>query len=183
MKKIVVFMILVIVMIFTGCGNMVNDEVKEDKHNEIVSNEPEKNSASEEDNTEDEANEGVKEDDESKLQVYLDKYIQLEKDLKDSLESKYGGTTIDMREAAGIEHSSWDDFLNEIYGVLQEQLSEEDMDVLREEQIAWLTIRDSKAEESANEVKGGTMEPLVYVMTLGQTTKERCYKLIINYMK
>ena len=29
---------------------------------------------------------------------------------------KYNGTTLDMREAAGIEYTSWDDLLNEVYG-------------------------------------------------------------------
>ena len=165
MKKTIIFIMLVAMNFFISCGNSTNSEITTQKENEIVSN-----------NEEDEVVI-------SKSQAYLDRYFQLEKELEDSLAGKYSGTTIDMKEAVSIEYDSWDELLNEIYGVLQEQLSEEEMKAVREEQIQWLTIRDSKAGESANEVEGGTMEPLVYESSLAQSTKERCYELINNYMK
>lgn len=36
-----------------------------------------------------------------------------------------------MKEALGETYKRWDDALNEIYGVLEEQLSSSDMDELR----------------------------------------------------
>lgn len=194
MRKIVIFIMLVSITLFVGCGSKSNDGITEDKkNNEIVSNNQVENSVDEDNKVKengelekaddtDESHDPAEEESESKGQEYLDKYDQLEKELKESLEDKYSGTTIDMREAAGIEYSRWDDFLNEVYGVLQEQLSEEEIENVRTEQIEWLSIRDLKAEESAKEVEGGTMEPLVYTTSLAESTKERCYELITSYM-
>ncbi len=195
MRKLFVFIMILSTTLFISCGNKTNDGAKENnKGNEVVNSEQDDSNIGEnnnvEDNTDlekkddvDKSNESVEEENESKVQYYLDKYAKLEKELKDSLAEKYNGTTLDMREAAGIEYTSWDDLLNEVYGVLQEQLSKEEMDKLRAEQIEWLTIRDSKAEESAKEFEGGTMEPLAHTTSLGESTKERCYELISNYMK
>lgn len=195
MRKLFVFIMILSTTLFISCGNKTNDGATENnKGNEAVSSEQDESNIGEnnnvEDNTDlekkddvDKSNESVEEESESKVQYYLDKYAKLEKELKDSLAEKYNGTTLDMREAAGIEYTSWDDLLNEVYGVLQEQLSKEEMDKLRAEQIEWLTIRDSKAEESAKEFEGGTMEPLAHTTSLGESTKARCYELISNYMK
>ncbi|WP_343008667.1 lysozyme inhibitor LprI family protein [Clostridium celatum] len=187
MKKTIIFIMLVAMNFFISCGNSTNSEITTQKENEIVSNN-EENSDKENDEGKEEQIIKIEDNEEdevviSKSQAYLDRYFQLEKELEDSLAGKYSGTTIDMKEAVSIEYDSWDELLNEIYGVLQEQLSEEEMKAVREEQIQWLTIRDSKAGESANEVEGGTMEPLVYESSLTQSTKERCYELINNYMK
>lgn len=189
MRKLFVFIMILSIALFISCGNKTNDETtKNNKVNEAVNPTEEENNNAQ-DNTDldakdnvEESNDSVKDESEDKVHYYLDKYTKLEKELKDSLEEKYNGTTVDMREAASIEYTSWDDLLNEIYGVLEEQLSEEKMDKLRAEQIEWLTIRDSKAEESAKEFEGGTMEPLAYTTSLGASTKERCYELISNYV-
>lgn len=195
MRKLFVFIMILSTTLFISCGNKTNDGAKEkNKGNEVVNSEQDEGNSGENNNVQDntnlekkddvdKSNESVEEESESKVQYYLDKYAKLEKELKDSLAEKYNGTTLDMREAAGIEYTSWDDLLNEVYGVLQEQLSKDEMDKLRAEQIEWLTIRDSKAEESAKEFEGGTMEPLAHTTTLGESTKERCYELISNYMK
>ena len=195
MRKLFVFIMILSTTLFISCGNKTNDGAKEkNKGNEVVNSEQDEGNSGENNNVQDntnlekkddvdKSNESVEEESESKVQYYLDKYAKLEKELKDSLAEKYNGTTLDMREAAGIEYTSWDDLLNEVYGVLQEQLSKDEMDKLRAEQIEWLTIRDSKAEESAKEFEGGTMEPLAHTTSLGESTKERCYELISNYMK
>ena len=195
MRKLFIFIMILSITLFISCGNKTNDMATENnKGNEAVNPKENESSIGENNNVQEsadlekkddveESNEPIEEESESKVQYYLDKYAKLEKELKDSLEEKYNGTTLDMREAASIEYTSWDDLLNEVYGVLQEQLSKEEMDKLREEQIEWLTIRDSKAEESAKEFEGGTMEPLAYTTSLAQSTKERCYELISNYIK
>lgn len=190
MRKLLVFIMILSITLLISCRNKTNDEAtKNNKGNETVnSNEDENNNV--QDNTSldkkddvEESNEPVEEESESKVKDYLDRYTKLEQELKESLEEKYNGTTLDMREASSIEYTSWDGLLNEVYGVLEKQLYKEEMDKLRVEQIEWLTIRDSKAEESAKEFEGGTMEPLAYTSSLAESTKERCYELISNYMK
>jgi uncharacterized protein YecT (DUF1311 family) len=57
------------------------------------------------------------------------------------------------------------------------------MDKVREKQIQWINIRDSIAEKNGKKFEGGTMQPLVYTDSLGETTKERCYELVNKYMK
>lgn len=128
-------------------------------------------------------NESATTEKESKIQFYLDKYSSLEKDLETSLKSKKNGKTLEMREASSTEYTSWDSLLNEIYGVLQGQLPTDKFEELKTEQIAWINTRDSKAKEESMKFEGGTMEPLAHTSSLAQTTKERCYELINNYMK
>ena len=77
----------------------------------------------------------------------------------------------------------WDKLLNEIYGVLEEQLSQEEMDQLRAEQRNWLKYRDDSALEASQKYKGGTQEQLEYVAVLANLTEQRCYELVENYMK
>ena len=77
----------------------------------------------------------------------------------------------------------WDKLLNEIYGELKEQLSPEEMDLLRENQRQWLKDRDEQALEASLKFKGGTQEHLEYVAVLANLTEERCYELVDRYMK
>ncbi|WP_246202556.1 lysozyme inhibitor LprI family protein [Virgibacillus doumboii] len=94
------------------------------------------------------------------------------------------GTTISELEKQEAErYKKWDRELNEIYGVLKEQLSIEQMDKLREEQRDWIKHRDEVAKEASLKYKGGTTESLEYVATQASLTRERCYALVANYMK
>ena len=77
----------------------------------------------------------------------------------------------------------WDELLNDIYGALKEQLSPEEMDLLRENQRQWLKDRDEQALEASLKFKGGTQEHLEYVAVLANLTEEKCYELVDRYMK
>jgi uncharacterized protein YecT (DUF1311 family) len=57
------------------------------------------------------------------------------------------------------------------------------MKKLQSEEIQWITNRDAKAKEESSKYKGGTMEPLVYSISLVEITKERCYELVEKYMQ
>ncbi|WP_020619302.1 lysozyme inhibitor LprI family protein [Paenibacillus daejeonensis] len=101
----------------------------------------------------------------------------------DDVEAMYEeGTTASMREAAGEEFQRWDDALNEIYMTLEEQLSDVEMDQLREEQREWTALRDEQAEEEAAGSEGGTLQPVEQMMAMASMTKERCYELVDTYM-
>ncbi|WP_208591948.1 lysozyme inhibitor LprI family protein [Gracilibacillus suaedae] len=91
-------------------------------------------------------------------------------------------STYALKDVAHNQYEAWDDLLNEIYGVLEEQLSAEEMSQLREEQRDWITHRDETAKEASLEYEGGTMEQLEYVTVLANETKERCNELVEEYM-
>ncbi|SFB24687.1 Protein of unknown function [Lentibacillus halodurans] len=117
---------------------------------------------------------------ENKKEEYLNKLNRMEESDKNA-EAK---TTIsDMEEQEEERYKNWDKALNEIYGVLKEQLSTEQMDKLRKEQRNWVEHRDEAAKKASLEYEGGSTESLEYVATQASLTKERCYKLVANYMK
>lgn len=113
---------------------------------------------------------------------YINRLNQVEESMSD-LEELYAGSTIEMKDAAGQSYERWDNILNEIYSLLRQQLSTSVADDLKNKQIEWIKYRDKKAENDASEYTGGTMYGLIYVDSLGQITKERCYELVNTYMK
>ena len=92
-------------------------------------------------------------------------------------------STYALKKVENDRWDIWDQLLNEIYGVLQEQLPTEEMDELREEQRKWIKSRDDSALEASQKYKGGTQEHLEYVAVLANLTEERCYELVANYME
>ncbi|MGV8981872.1 M56 family metallopeptidase [Clostridium sp.] len=118
---------------------------------------------------------------ESKKQEYKTKLDNIEIGLA-YLKEKEAGTTKDMREASAERYKKWDAALNEIYSELKKQLSSSDMKNLQSKQIQWISDRDAKAKEDSLKYKGGTMEPLVYSISLVEITKDRCYELVEKYM-
>lgn len=91
--------------------------------------------------------------------------------------------TMDMKKTASKIYNLWDDKLNEIYGLLKQQLSKSEMDALRQKQRQWISYRDSQAEAVYNEYAGGTIAPLLEMETKASLTKDRCYELVDLYMK
>jgi len=94
-----------------------------------------------------------------------------------------GYTTYEMTNSATQIYTLWDNELNKIYGVLKNQLSESEMNSLRQKQREWITYRDNKAEQDAAEYEGGTMAQLELILSKANTTQERCYELVNWYMK
>jgi uncharacterized protein YecT (DUF1311 family) len=118
-----------------------------------------------------------------KKQEYRTKLDNIEIGLKDLTEKGFSGTTLDMRMAQDESYRRWDDALNEIYNVLKIQLSSSDMKKLQSEETQWISNRDAKAKEASLEMKGGTMEPVLYVGSVTDTTKKRCYELVEKYIE
>ncbi len=127
-------------------------------------------------------NNNVSKTQESTKQIYKNKLDAIELGMKD-LDDLKGGSTLEMKSAAKEEYEIWDRALNEIYGVLQKQLSSDDMNKLKDEEIKWIASRDEQAKKDSLKYKGGTAETLIYAISLGQSTKERCYELVEKYMK
>jgi uncharacterized protein YecT (DUF1311 family) len=116
-------------------------------------------------------------------ETYLNKLNEIEVSLKEFDKVYESGTQTDMNQAKSETFKRWDEALNEIYGVLKEQLSESEMEDLKIEQRDWIKQRDKIAEEKSKEAEGGTLEPFLYSSALADLTKERCYELVNNYMK
>ncbi|WP_223702141.1 lysozyme inhibitor LprI family protein [Sutcliffiella deserti] len=141
---------------------------------ETEANEKEDTSAKEEDSATNNTEDSLKEE-------YLEKLNDAKKETEE-LEAT-DTSTYALKKVENDRWEIWDRLLNEIYGVLQEQLSPEEMEQLREEQREWLQYRDDTALEASLEYKGGTQEHLEYVAVLANLTEERCYELVDNYMK
>ncbi|WP_226526871.1 lysozyme inhibitor LprI family protein [Metabacillus niabensis] len=117
---------------------------------------------------------------ESKKDVYLKKLNEMEESDRYT-EAKT--TTVEMEEQEEERYKKWDKELNEIYGVLKDQLDSDQMEELRKQQRNWVTHRDEAAKEASLRYEGGSTESLEYVATQASLTRERCYELVANYMK
>jgi len=79
------------------------------------------------------------------------------------------------------EFQMWDDQLNEIYGVLREQLPEGLFVILRDSQREWIKYRDKIADLAIMDFKGGSWESAIYNSTRAEETRKRCYWLLTNF--
>ncbi|MCG7344896.1 DUF1311 domain-containing protein [Sporosarcina sp. ACRSL] len=117
----------------------------------------------------------------SKKDGYLKKLNDTKKELEE-VEAE-DSSTFTLKKVENDRWEVWDALLNEIYGVLKEQLPPEEMNQLKEEQRKWIQYRDDSALEASLLFKGGTQEHLEYVAVLANLTEERCYGLVETYMK
>lgn len=92
------------------------------------------------------------------------------------------GATNAMKDYYGISYEKYDEALNEIYALLKKELSPEIMKDLKAEQINWIEQKEDKANEERQKYEGGTNENVAYYTSLYESTKDRCYELVNNYM-
>lgn len=128
-----------------------------------------------------ESNNSENEVTESKKEEYLQKLNNTKK-AAEELEAS-DSSTYALKKVENDRWEIWDELLNEIYGVLKEQLSAQEMDQLRNEQQNWIKYRDDTALEASLKYKGGTQEHLEYVTVLANLSEERCYELVEDNMK
>lgn len=115
-------------------------------------------------------------------ETYINKLDEVEKSLVDLRNKAENGTQAEMNIAQDEIYKKWDGSLNEVYRVLETNLSNEDMELLRVDQRKWIEERDKAAEKASEEFKGGSLEPYVYSKALADWTKERSYSLVNEYM-
>lgn len=92
------------------------------------------------------------------------------------------GITNAMRSYYGEAYEMYDEALNEIYSLLKEQLPQDTMKNLQDEEVKWIKQKEDSANKSVSDYKGGTFEFVAYNSSLYQSTKDRCYELVTNYM-
>lgn len=114
---------------------------------------------------------------------YLQKLAQTEIDADEIGYNSTEITTVGIVEEQGRILKLWDDKLNEIYSCLRTYMPSSEFNKLKQEQINWIKYRDKTAEVAAEKYEGGTMGQIDSICSLVNTTRERCYELVNNYMK
>ncbi|MFD1706081.1 lysozyme inhibitor LprI family protein [Siminovitchia sediminis] len=115
---------------------------------------------------------------------FLEKLQNIQKELDALPEKKDSdkGITNAMKNYYGISYEKYDQALNDIYDFLQKELSPEKMNELKYKQINWIEEKENKANEERKNYEGGTFENVAYYISLYESTKERCYELVNEYM-
>ncbi|RKQ31528.1 lysozyme inhibitor LprI family protein [Oceanobacillus halophilus] len=117
-------------------------------------------------------------------QEFLKKLDKIQEELDALPEKKDSdkGVTNAMKNYYGLSYERYDEALNEIYAVLQGELSSETMQDLKTKQIKWIHQKEAKADEARQGYKGGTFENVAYYISLYESTKERSYELVNEFM-
>lgn len=172
---------LLLVAILAACGNTSEDAQNAD----TSTTEPSQNlSNSNETESHMETDKDISTTPKSMKDVYQQKLADRSEEV-DKIRKSYSNdsSTYAMKKVEGDRYDLWDALLNEVYGVLKEQLSKEEMNQLRVEQRNWITYRDDTAKEASLNYQGGTQEHLEYVVVLADLTEERCYELVEEFME
>ncbi|MBC5638115.1 DUF1311 domain-containing protein [Ornithinibacillus sp. BX22] len=189
MRKLLLLMIPLLILV--GCSNSTVEQSESDKVKDNplsddadVETKEEQEPEGNADTNEEQGNGSVSAQEEKVVTKaeYVRKLAVVEASLAAQREIIETGTQVDMEEAAGEMYKAWDNTLNELYGILQSQLSDEVMQTLREEQRNWIVLRDEVAEAEAANYKGGSMESFAYTSKLMEMTKNRCIELVEMYM-
>jgi uncharacterized protein YecT (DUF1311 family) len=115
---------------------------------------------------------------------FIEKLDNIQKEL-DSLpekEASDNGVTNAMKSYYGLSFEKYDKALNEIYALLQQELSPEIMKELKPKQIEWIEQKEELAHEARQQYIGTTFENVAYFISLYDSTKEKCYELVNEYM-
>ena len=86
-------------------------------------------------------------------------------------------TQADMNVKAMELYENWDAALNTLWSELKERLSEDQFNVLLEEQRVWIADKEAAVKEAGKEVEGGSLYALVVNMKAEEITEARVYEL------
>lgn len=111
------------------------------------------------------------------------KYLNRLNDIQNQIDSmEPGDTTAEMNENADAAYKAWDGALNDIYQYLKANLPSDEFKPLEKEEIQWIKQKEENAKQAADKYRGGTAATSVYLGSLGDDTKNRCYELVNEYM-
>lgn len=189
MKKILFLLVLTIAVCVSGCGKEDMDAPQEPQNTEDTNKEntdqvdteadqdTEANQNTEaEDNTEAAQNVPSKEE----IQDSLNAYITSIKEQADAINASLENDILNQQEMnikAEELYKLWDDALNHVWGVLKDNLSEDEFAQLLDGQRTWIDAKEKAVEEAGKEVEGGSMYPLVVNSEAARITEERVYEL------
>lgn len=111
------------------------------------------------------------------------KYLNKLKDIQNQIDSMApGDTTVEINQNTDAAYKAWDGALNDIYGYLKDNLPNDKFKVLEKDEVRWIKEKEKNAKEAADKYKGGTAATSVYLGSLADQTKDRCYELVNEYM-
>ena len=87
-------------------------------------------------------------------------------------------TQTDINEIANNRYRLWDDFLNELWRILNQTLDPETMRKLTSEELDWIAQKEQAVADAGAEYKGGSLYPAVTAAVATTMTKERVYELL-----
>ena len=121
---------------------------------------------------------------EGSREEFLKKLDNIQRELDSLPDKKYSdtGTTNAMKNYYGISYEKYDIVLNRIYDLLKKELTPETMERLKTEQIKWIEQKEAEAEKERQKYAGKTHEWVAYFISSYESTKNRCYELVNEYI-
>lgn len=114
--------------------------------------------------------------DEKKIDVLVSQTELQAALLKEELQNAV--TQGDMNSLSLQIYEAWDGTLNEIWGILKDNLSEAAMAKLTEEELEWIQEKEKAVQEAGAEVEGGSIYPLIVNSKASEMTRERVFELL-----
>lgn len=171
-KSLLILFSLTFIMC-TACGNGTKDNINEDNEAEISSDASGKDISS--DDTASEADES------DMAKKFLEGFSDIEKqssELKNSIDNDDLSQT-EYNLKTGDLYALWDNTLNNLWNVLSNTLSKDEMDDLTDEENTWIADKERLIAEAGSEVEGGSMQPMVENMKGAYLTEDRVRQLIM----
>ena len=112
-------------------------------------------------------------------------HVESAQQSSDELENRLNNEDMNqmtMNQVSADFYKVWDDQLNEIWGYLKSQLSEEEMQKLTDEQMKWISDKEAQVAAEGGQYEGGSIQPLVENRLAAQLTRDRVYELM-EYVK
>ena len=114
--------------------------------------------------------------------IELDKVEKIEADILYELRNNSNLNQADLNVYAETRYNEWDELLNYEWDILKTVLDADTMSKLKEEQLEWISFKESEINKGAEDVEGGSITGVVVYGTGAELTKERVYELA-EYLK
>lgn len=180
-KRVLCVVALFIIVTLASCGNSSDEGISSANNDSTTSTEDTSETTNEE--TTETENAGNNTESTSMKAEYLEKLNTMKAEIQEQIDNSNATTTVEMMKEAEERYEAWDQELNNIYLIVQEQLSDEEKAQLTDEQRTWIVERDNAAKEASQKFEGGTAENLEYTAALANETEKRCFELVENYME
>ena len=165
-------MLMVASLCLSGCGEMKTEQKETIESSESVEKVTTEGS---------ETTETITTESTAQIEVDVDGMLEAAEQEAAVMEKKLTGDASlkqsDMNNLSYEIYMVWDDLVNELWGILKENLDQETMDKLLQEQRAWIADKEAAVKEAGAEFAGGSMAPLAANQKAAELTKARVHVL------
>ena len=162
---------------FSGCGKMKIAEKESVQSNETIETDAAGSS---------EITESITIESTEKIGIDIDGMMEAADQEAALLEKKLTEdatlTQSDMNALSQEIYMIWDNLLNELWGILKENLDQETMDTLLKEQRIWITEKEAAVKEAGAAFSGGSMATLAANQKAAELTKARV-QVLVEYLR